>query len=82
MLGLARLAADPGKASLRPAAGEERLHRPLDLGPKRPRAWLEALLVGIQVAIEVPLEQLVVQRSLRLTRAIVGGLGLVDEQGA
>jgi len=46
------------------------------------RPWLEAVLVGIDVAIEVLFEKLVMDGSLRMAGAIIGAFGLMDKKRA
>ena len=63
-------AANPREPALRAATGEIGLHGRLHDAAQQAVAWLEAFFVDLEVALEVPLDQLVEPRALGMPRAV------------
>ena len=72
MFALARRATKAGKTSLEPAAREELHDRLRHYVTQRPRAGLEALLVGCDILLEVLLERLVENGGFGMPRTVNG----------
>ena len=72
MLGAAALAADAGEATLKATAIEEALDRRSDDGTQRPPARLVEFVIDREVSLEMPLEDLVEVRALRVTGPVDG----------
>jgi len=69
---LARRATKAGKTSLEPAAREELHDRLRHYVTQRPRAGLEALLVGCDILLEVLLKRLVENGGFGMPRTVNG----------
>src|SRR6266540_6233948 len=72
MLSVAGGTADTSETSLEPAAREELLDRFRHDATQRPRAGLEALLVGCDILLEVLLERLVENGGFGMPRTVNG----------